>query len=70
MTYIEERNLLEREDESILLEEQAIQERMQSESRERIQELAEARRLARLAAADDDDDFDDDDYDVEVQYER
>ncbi|MCR8924134.1 GTPase ObgE [Dasania sp. GY-MA-18] len=70
MAYIEERNRLEQENEEVLAEEQAIQERMQAESRERIQELAEARRLARLAADKDDDDFDDDDYDVEVHYER
>lgn len=71
MTYIEERNLREREDESLLAEEMAIQERMQAESRERIQELAEAKRLARIAAAEAGDDFDDDDdFDVEVEYER
>ena len=72
MTYIEERNRLELEDKEVLEEEMAIQERMQTESRERIQELAEQRRMQRLAAkqAGDDDDFDDDDYDVEVHYER
>ncbi|MGK0442068.1 MAG: GTP-binding protein [Pseudohongiellaceae bacterium] len=71
MTYIEERNLLEREDKEVLAEEMAIQERMQTESRERIQELAELRRIQRLAAQQGDDDgVDDDDYDVEVQYER
>lgn len=72
MSYIEERNRLELEDKDILEEEMAIQERMQTESRERIQELAEIRRAQRLAAklAGEDDDFDDDDYDVEVQYER
>ena len=49
-----------------------IQSRMQEESRLRIQELAAARKAARVAKQselDDDDDWDDDDYDVEVVYE-
>ena len=73
MDYVEARNQLEQDDEEVLAEEYAIQERMQSEARERIEELQEQRRLKRLAAkqaGDDDDDFDDDDYDVEVVYER
>lgn len=74
MSFIEERNQLEQENPEILAEEQAIQTRMQEESRERIQALAQARKMARLAASengedDDDDDFDDDDYDVEIVYQ-
>ena len=41
---------------------------MQSEARQRIEELASARRLARQKDRHQDDDFDDDDYDVEVVY--
>ena len=68
MSYIEELARLEQENPELLIEEQETQERMQTESRDRIQELAEARREARLAAQEDDD-FDEDDYDVDVVYE-
>lgn len=52
--------------------ERALQESMQEEARERIEELRQAHRAARLAAKEssglDDDDFDDDDYDVDIEY--
>lgn len=45
------------------------QSQMAAEARERIEELREAMRAARLARGEDDD-FNDDDYDVEVEYVR
>jgi len=47
-----------------------LQQQMAAEARERIEELRQALRAARLAQGDDDDDFNDDDYDVEVEYVR
>lgn len=72
MSYLEECREKEAEDPELAAAEAATQSRMQEESRLRIQELAAARKAARLAKAaddDDDDDWDDDDYDVEVVYE-
>jgi GTP-binding protein len=49
--------------------EAALQEAMQSEARERIQALSDAKRAAQRAEKDDDDDLDDDDGEVEVVYQ-
>ncbi|MBD2859369.1 Obg family GTPase CgtA [Spongiibacter sp. KMU-158] len=49
-------------------QDEAMQMAVQAEARERIEQLAEARRAARRAALDDDSEDDDDDYDVEVIY--
>ena len=72
MSHIEEQRLREQEDPELAAAEQELQQRMQAESRERIEALAEARRRARkgLAAEDGaDEDWDDDDDDgVEVEY--
>ena len=70
MKYLEEQRDHEQENPELAKAEADIQRKMQEESRLRIQELAEARRAARLLRdADDDEDWDDDDYDVEVAYE-
>lgn len=72
MTHIEERRRREADDAGLAEAEQALQQRMQAEARERIAELAEARRLARRGLAedaDDGDDGDDEDEDgIEVEY--
>jgi GTP-binding protein len=68
MEYIEERQMQERETPELAEQETEIQLQMQAEARERIEELAEARRMARLAAKENNDDWDDDDYDVDVEY--
>lgn len=65
---IEERRELELEDEELRKAEQEAQERMQTEARERIEELRARHRAQKKAARDNDDDFDDDDYDVDVEY--
>jgi len=83
MNYLEAFREREMEDPELARAEADIQSKMQEESRLRIQELAAARKAARLAAAEsgvdmDDDDWDedgfgdddDDDYDVEVVYEK
>lgn len=57
----------ERENPEAREREHELQNQMASEARERIEELREARRQARLAAGEDDD-FNEDDYDVEVIY--
>lgn len=73
MTYLEEIRERELEDPELAEIEAETQSRMQEESRLRVQELAAARRAARLQQKngldDDDDDWDEDDYDVEVSYE-
>ncbi|EAW30685.1 GTP-binding protein, GTP1/Obg family [marine gamma proteobacterium HTCC2143] len=77
MNYLEERREREVDDPELAAVESDIQSRMQEESRLRIQELAAARKAARLLAAergeefdgDSDDDWEDDDDDVEVVYE-
>ena len=77
MNYLEERREREMDDPELAAVESDIQSRMQEESRLRIQELAAARKAARLLAAergeefddDSDDDWEDDDDDVEVVYE-
>jgi GTP-binding protein len=69
MEFIEERREQERENPELAEQESELQLQMQAEARERIEALAEERRLARLAAKEGgDDDWDDDDYDVEVEY--
>lgn len=68
MDYLEQCWREEAEDPEAHEREQAAQQRMQAEGRERIRELAEQRK--RGAADEDDDDFDDDDYDVDVEYVR
>lgn len=71
MSHIEEQRLREQEDPELAAAEQELQQRMQAESRERIEALAEARRRARkgLPAEDGaDEDWDDDDDGVEVEY--
>jgi len=45
-----------------------LQGQMAQEARDRIEELREMHRQARLARGEEDDDFNDDDYDVEVEY--
>lgn len=57
----------ERENPEAREREAELQNQMAAEARERIEELREARRQARLAAGEDDD-FNEDDYDVEVIY--
>lgn len=57
----------ERENPEAREREQELQTQMASEARERIEEVREARRQARLAAGEDDD-YNEDDYDVEVIY--
>ena len=59
----------ERADTELAVAEDARRLQMQAEARQRIEELAQARRQARRQKQDDDnDDFDDDDYDVDVVY--
>ncbi len=71
MTFIEERNLQEDQDDDFALAEAEQRERMEEEARIRIQELAEQRRAKRqaekLAALEAEQD-EDDDHDVEVFY--
>ncbi|WP_372779294.1 Obg family GTPase CgtA [Litorivivens sp.] len=69
LEYLEVCKAEESTDPELLQREIDTQKAMQSEARERIQTLAEARRTARKAAAEDDDDNDDDDGDVEVVYQ-
>ena len=69
LEYLEACKAEEAADPDLLQREIDTQKAMQSEARERIQALAEARRTARKAAAEDDDDNDDDDGDVEVVYQ-
>jgi GTP-binding protein len=74
MSHIEGQRLREQEDPELAAAEQALQQRMQAESRERIEALAEARRRARKGlpaeGAADEDWGDDDDDGVEVEYVR
>ena len=67
MDYLEEIWIEERENPEVRERELELQNQMATEARERIEELREARRQARLAAGEDDD-FNEDDYDVEVIY--
>ena len=75
MTYIEERNQEEAQDDSIAAQEEEHRVKMEAEARSRMREVAEERRQKRLTQKmaqfenkdDDDDDFDDED-DVEVFY--
>ena len=69
--WLEERRLLETENEEVAEAELQMQRDMQSESRESIDRLAEERKLARkqIAQANTDDE-DDDDHEVEVVYVR
>lgn len=68
MEYLEEVWEAERDNPELKEQENELQNQMAAEARERIDELREMRRQARLAAGEDDDDFNDDDYDVEVIY--
>ena len=71
MDHIDELRGREREDAELVVAEEARRSQMQLEARQRIEELAEARKLARKAQKEqnkNDDDFDDDDFDVEVVY--
>jgi|SRR5690554_2277572 len=74
MNAIEERRLLELEDGDYAAQQRSLRERLETEAREKVQELKNQRRAAREQGQfeddDEDDDFDDDDYDVEVIYER
>lgn len=65
MEYIEDRQQQEKADPELAETEAQLQIQMQTEARERIEALAEERRLARLAAKQNNDD---DDYDVDVEY--
>lgn len=67
MEYIEDRQQKESADPELAETEAQLQIQMQTEARERIEALAEERRLARLAAKQNND-CDDDDYDVDVEY--
>lgn len=67
MDYLEAIWIEERENPEARERELELQNQMATEARERIEELREARRQARLAAGEDDD-FNEDDYDVEVIY--
>jgi GTP-binding protein len=58
------------EDPSIIEQEQAIREKVDTEARERVERMRAEMRARREADNLDDDDFDDDDYDVEVEYVR
>jgi GTP-binding protein len=51
-----------------VLAEEERRNQMQSEARQRIEELAESRKQARKAQKEENDDDDDDDFDVEVVY--
>lgn len=64
MDYIDTVRDRERADPDLAVAEDARREKMQAEARERIDELAQARRLSRQQKQDDDDD----DYDVDVVY--
>jgi GTP-binding protein len=64
MDYIDTVRDRERADPDLAVAEDARREKMQAEARERIEELAQARRLSRQQKQDDDDD----DYDVDVVY--
>src|SRR5690606_42076440 len=68
MEYVEAIWEAEAENPELKEQENELQNQMAAEARERIDELREMRRQARLAAGEDDDDFNDDDYDVEVIY--
>jgi len=68
MTYLEARWLAEAADSELAERERELQETMQSESRERIQALAAARRAAWQTLRDESAGNDDDDFDVEVEY--
>lgn len=72
MVYLEKTREAETADPELAIQEQEKQAQMQEEARLKIQQLAAARKAARLSAkqdSDDDDDWDEDDYDVEVVYE-
>jgi len=74
MSYLERQAEEEAENPELKKIESATQSAMQAESRARIQEVAELRRIARaggqvLEDGIDEDDWDEDDYDVEVAYE-
>ncbi|MGI1669572.1 MAG: GTPase ObgE [Neptuniibacter sp.] len=58
------------EDPSILDQEQAIREQVDTEARERVEQMRAEMRARREKDDLDDDDFDDDDYDVEVEWVR
>lgn len=68
LDYLEERWEAEEEDSELAEAENAMQEAMQDEARERIEELRARHRARRLADGDDGDDYDDDDYDVDFEY--
>jgi GTP-binding protein len=67
MDHIDELRGREREDAELVLAEEERRNQMQSEARQRIEELAESRKQARKAQKEENDD-DDDDFDVEVVY--
>ena len=68
MEYIDTLRDRERVDPELAVAEDARRLQMQAEARQRIDELAQARRNARRQKQDDDNDFDDDDFDVDVVY--
>ncbi len=70
LSQIELRREEEANDDELAARERALQEQMQLESRERIEELQEQRRLERIARKRGGEDFDgdDDDHDVEIEY--
>jgi GTPase len=68
MDYLESIWEAEREDPELHERELEAQNQMAQEARDRIDELREALRAARIARGEGDDDYNDDDYDVEVEY--
>jgi GTP-binding protein len=69
MDHIDELRGREREDAELVAAEETRRNQMQSEARQRIEELAASRKQARMAQKEEaNDDDDDDDFDVEVVY--
>jgi GTP-binding protein len=69
MDHIDEQRQQELADPDLAEQAEARRADMQAEARQRIEELAEARKRARVQAKQENpDDHDDDDYDVEVVY--
>jgi GTP-binding protein len=70
LDYLEERWNAEREDPDLVDVEYELQEKMQTEARQRIDELRERHRTNRqeVDGGDDDDDWDEEEFDVDFEY--
>ncbi len=68
LNYLEECWDAEKADPELLEREREVQSAMQAEARERIEELRERHRIARVNRKNKDDDYNEDDYDVDVEY--